>query len=194
MRIVGLTGGIGSGKTTVAKMFEELGVPVYNSDIQAKRLMQSSAKIKNKIKDVFGPQAYIDGTLNRAYLAKLVFNNKELLQKLNAIVHPEVRKHFLKWAEKQDSPYVIQEVAIIFENSSESLYDKIILVTAPEEHRLDRVMERDGGTKADIMARMANQWKDVEKVPLSDFVVENLDLEETRLKIKAIHGQLLDRV
>ena len=143
MIVVGLTGGIGSGKTTVAKMFEDLNIPVYNSDQEAKLLMVNSKQLKVKIKELLGKNAYDKKVLNRKYIADKVFTNPELLAELNAIVHPAVRKHFIDWVVKQDSAYVIQETAIIFENSSQSKYDKIILVTAPEEVRIQRVMDRD---------------------------------------------------
>ncbi|MCJ7466274.1 MAG: dephospho-CoA kinase [Maribacter sp.] len=191
MMIVGLTGGIGSGKTTVAKMFKELGVPVYNSDEEAKRLMNTSKKVINAITKLFGPQAYINTKLNSADIAKKVFENKELLLKLNAIVHPEVRKHFLTWMKKQHYPYVIQETALIFENSSPNFYDKIILITAPMNKRIQRVKNRDGISKKSILSRMENQWNDSAKIPLSDFVVENINLAVTKSKIRKIHQCLL---
>jgi dephospho-CoA kinase len=192
MTIVGLTGGIGSGKTTVAEMFRELGVPVYNSDEEAKHLMNTSKKIINAITLLFGPEAYIDNKLNSAYIAKKVFENKETLLKLNAIVHPEVRKHFLAWMKKQHYPYVIQETALIFENLSPNFYDKIILITAPANKRIQRVRNRDQISKRSILSRMENQWNDSEKIPLSDFVVENINLDETKSKIREIHQRLLE--
>ena len=192
MKIVGLTGGIGSGKTTVGEMFAELGVPVYNSDKQAKKLMRSSKEIRKRIIDLLGKDAYLEKKINREFIAFKVFNNDDLLQKLNGIVHPAVRKHFLTWVEKQDSPYVIQEAAIIFENNSQKLYDKIILITTPHKVRVDRILNRDTTTQKDILTRMANQWKDVKKIPLSDFVIENIDLVKTKLETKAVHECLLE--
>ena len=192
MIIVGLTGGIGSGKTTVGKMFKDLGVPIYNSDKQAKKLMKSSKKIRKAIKDLLGNDAYSGGKLNRAYIADKVFQNKTLLNKLNAIVHPAVREHFTKWVNKQDAAYVIQEAAIIFENGMHDFYDKIILVTAPEEIRLKRIVERDNSSRSKIMARIQSQWNDNKKIPLSDFVIDNVKLDETRLKVQEVHRRLLD--
>ena len=130
MMVVGLTGGIGSGKSTVGKLFKELGMPVYDSDKEAKKLMRSSKKIRKAIKALLGDEAYKDKKLNKGYIAKKIFDDKSLLLKLNSIVHPKVRTHFSKWVEKQQSKYVIQETAIIFENSMQGFYDKIILVTA----------------------------------------------------------------
>ena len=191
MIVVGLTGGIGSGKTTVAKMFEDLNIPVYNSDQEAKLLMVNSKQLKVKIKELLGKNAYDKKVLNRKYIADKVFTNPELLAELNAIVHPAVRKHFIDWVVKQDSAYVIQETAIIFENSSQSKYDKIILVTAPEEVRIQRVMDRDKISIENIKERIANQWSDAEKLKYSDFIIENLDYKKTLRKVKEIHKQLL---
>ncbi len=190
--IVGLTGGIGSGKSTVAKMFKKLGVPVYNSDKRAKKLMKSSKKLRASIIALLGEDAYSGKKLNKAYISEKIFKDKSLLDQLNAIVHPAVRKDFISWAKKQKAPYVIQEAAIIFENGLHGFYDKIILVTAPEENRLERVMERDGVSRSKVMARIGNQWQDVKKIELSDYVIDNLVFEETILKVRKVHKLLLD--
>ena len=191
--VVGLTGGIGSGKSTVAKMFKKLGVPVYNSDKKAKKLMKSSKKLRAAIKALLGDDAYDGKKLNKAYIAGKIFQDKSLLNKLNGIVHPLIREDFISWAKKQEAPYVIQEAAIIFENGLHEFYDKIILVTAPEKVRLKRVLERNGGaSKADILARMGNQWQDARKIELSDHVIDNLILEDTILKVKEVHRLLLN--
>ena len=128
MKIVGLTGGIGSGKSTVATMFRNLGIPVYNSDEEAKRLMHTSNNLKQGIIALLGKESYDNGELDRGYIAQRVFRDKNLLEALNALVHPEVRRHFMQWVQKQNSKYVIQEAAIIFENGSHERYDEIILV------------------------------------------------------------------
>ena len=190
--IVALTGNIGSGKSTVAKMFKKLSVPVYNSDKEAKKLMQSSKKVRTAIMALLGDEAYVDKKLNRKYIAQKVFENKELLGRLNGIVHPVVRKDFIKWAKKQKSPYVIQESAIIFENGLQDFYDKIVLITAPKEIRVKRVMERDQVSQPEILARMGSQWDDERKKDLSDFVIDNISLKETRLKVQEVHKHLLD--
>jgi len=190
MMIVGLTGGIGSGKTTVAKLFKELGVPVYNSDLRAKKLMKNSREIRTAVIDLLGKDSYVLERLNKKYIADKVFSNKELLQKLNAIVHPGVRNDFLRWVKSKKTPYVIQEAAILFENSSYSNFDKIILVKAPKKVRLERILERDNGSKEEILARMENQWDDSEKIPLSDYIIENIDLDQTKLQVEQIHHQL----
>ncbi len=192
MIVVGLTGGIGSGKTTVAKMFETLKVPVYYSDQRAKDLMNTSLALKKGIQQLLGKEAYLDQKLNRTYIADKVFNDKALLQKLNALVHPEVKKDFVRWANDQITPYVMQEAAIIFENETHKNYDHIILVTATKKVRIKRVMERDGVTKKKVLARMAQQWGDMKKRKLSDFVIRNEDLEATYKKVYKIHNQILN--
>ena len=192
MRIVGLTGGMGSGKSTIAQMFKELGVPVYNSDERAKKMMVSSKTARKEITELLGDKAYSGKKLNRSYIAEKVFKDKGLLQKLNGIVHPLVRKSFISWARRQKYPYVIQEAAIIFENKNQDFYDKIVLVTAPKEVRVNRILKRDGSQRENILERMDYQWPDSKKIPLADFVVNNENLSETRLKVEDIHGLLLD--
>lgn len=192
MMIVGLTGGIGSGKTTVGKMFKDFGVPVYNSDKEAKRLMKSSKKIRKTVKELLGEEAYVGKKLNRVFIANKVFQDKTLLHKLNAIIHPAVREDFTFWAKKQESAYVIQETAIIFENTMQAFYDRIILVTAPEEIRLNRILARDNGSKSKILDRIQNQWKDTEKIPLSDYIIDNVELGQTYLKVQEVNKHLLE--
>lgn len=194
MMIVGLTGGIGSGKTTVAKMFKKLGIPVYNSDKEAKKLMNKSEEMGAAIVDLFGKNAYKKGKLNRRFIAKAVFADKELLSKLNAIVHPAVKTHFYDWVKKQTAPYVIQETALIFENGMEDRFDKVVLVTAPEAERVKRVTARDKVSKDAVLARINNQLDDSYKKKKSHFTVENIDLEATRKQVEAIHKELLKSV
>lgn len=192
MMIVGLTGGMGSGKSTVSSFLKELGVPVYNSDIQAKKLMQSSKKLRNSIIELLGEASYLEGKLNRSYIAKAVFGNKVLLKKLNNIVHPTVRKHFLKWIKKQSAPYVVQETALLFENVAMDFYDKIILVTAPKDVRIERIVLRDTIDRESILARMDNQLEDTEKIKFSDFIIENVKLGDTKQKVEEINRALLE--
>ncbi|MBT2160981.1 dephospho-CoA kinase [Zobellia barbeyronii] len=195
MITVGLTGGIGSGKTTVAKMFEELGVPVYNSDERAKDLMQKSPGLIAAIKELLGDAAYKEGKLDRGYVSKQVFNNKELLNALNAIVHPAVRKDFISWAEGQSSDYVIQEAAIIFEIGSQDFYDCIILVTAPKETRIDRIMQRDASNTVEgIEARMKNQLSDNKKIESSHYIIQNENIEQTKVQVLDVHRDLLNKI
>ena len=186
MIIVGLTGGIGSGKSTVAGFFKELGVPVYNSDKQAKKLMRNSKKLRKAIINLLGESAYNGKKLNRSVIAKKVFADKELLLALNGLVHPAVKKHFVKWAKKQKSNYVIQEAAVLFENGSYENYDKMILVRAPIAIRIARIQERDGSSESEILARMKHQWSDEEKSALSDYIIDNIDLDKTSLEVDRI--------
>lgn len=191
MKYVGLTGGIGSGKSTVAKMFMQLGVPVYNSDERAKHLMNNSTDIKKRLVELLGKESYKEGQLNRAFVAKKVFNDTELLAQLNAIVHPVVREDFLNWANQQDFCYVIQETALLFENEAQNLYDYVILVTAPKEERISRVVNRDSVTREQVIARMDNQLEDDEKLNLSDYVVENIDIERTKSSVLQVHASIV---
>ncbi|MDO5970184.1 dephospho-CoA kinase [Flavivirga aquimarina] len=191
MIIVGLTGGIGSGKTTVAKQFEELGIPVYIADVEAKNLMHKSKIIKRKLIQLFGDKAYVDNKLNKRFIADVIFNDKGYLQKMNEIVHPRVAKHFEKWVLKQDAPYVIKEVAILFENGGHKACDYVITVTAPKDLRIKRLLNRDNTTKDKIQAIMKNQWTDEEKIKYSDYVIDNIDLEVTKNQVINIHKDLL---
>lgn len=192
--IVGLTGGIGSGKTTVANYFKALNVPVYIADNEAKALMNRSKVIKRKLIKLFGDEAYVDNTLNKPFIASQIFSNKDLLKKMNAIVHPKVVKHFSNWVKKQNVPYVISEVAIIFENGSQGKYDYIITVVAPEQTRLNRVIKRDNSSEAKVKAIMNNQWTDQQKTEHSDFVINNTDLIDTKLQVENIHSKLLKSI
>ncbi|WP_282050019.1 dephospho-CoA kinase [Maribacter aquivivus] len=191
MIVIGLTGGIGSGKSTVATMFKELGVPVYDSDHRAKYLMNTSGIINKQLVELLGEEAYEKGKLNRPYIAKKVFNDSELLAELNNIVHPVVRQDFIDWTKEQDSCYVIQETALLFENKSQELYDNVILVTAPKEVRIERVLSRDNSTRAQVEARMNNQLEDKIKLELANFIIENIDLERTREKVLQVHASIL---
>ena len=173
MKIVGLTGGIGSGKTTVAKKFEALGIPIYIADIEAKKLMNRSKIIKRKLYKLFGESAYVKGELNKSFIAKKIFENKDLLEKMNAIVHPKVGKHFDRWLNKQTSPYVIKESAILFEKNLQEQCDFVVLVTSPKELRIKRLLDRDNTTKEKILAVMSNQLIEEEKIKRSDFVITN---------------------
>lgn len=190
MKIIGLTGGIGSGKTTVAAMFKEFGVPVYIADDEAKKLTNTSKIIRRKLTKLLGEQTYIDHKLNRKYVASKIFNDTHLLQQVNAIIHPKVGAHFKKWVQKQDAPYVIKEVAILFENGSYKQCDLTILVTSPLEVRIARVMERDATTKEAVLERVKNQWSDSEKRKLADIVIENTDLSKTKAQVQKIHSSL----
>lgn len=194
MIIVGLTGGIGSGKTTVANEFANLGVPVYIADIEAKKLMNKSKVIKRKLTQLFGENAYLNEKLNKSFIANIIFNDKEYLDKMNAIIHPKVARHFEKWVLKQDSHYVIKEVAILFENGGHKACDYVITVTAPQKTRIERLLKRDKTTTEKIEAIMKNQWTDEEKVLHSNFVIENIKHENTLNQVSVIHKKLLKKV
>lgn len=191
MIIVGLTGGIGSGKTTVAKMFKDLGVPVYIADFEAKILTNSSQIIKKELIVILGEEAYTEGELNRKYVANLIFNDEDLLAKVNAIIHPKVVEHFNKWVEEQKTPYCIKEAAILFENDGYKNFVFTILITAPVKVRIERVIKRDASTIKEIESRIENQWNDAKKSKLADFIIENIDIDTTLQKVKEIHLVLL---
>ena len=192
--IVGLTGGIGSGKTTVANFFEDLGVPIYISDTEAKRLMTVSPEIRREIIQLLGSDSYTPDGLNRKYIADKVFKDDTLLQQLNAIVHPRVATNFANWYKQQDSPYVIKEAAILFENGGYRKCDFMILVTAPMQDRISRLKKRDQSSEEEIRNRMEAQWDDAKKTALSDITIENSILEETKRKVLRIHNHLLLRI
>ena len=191
MKIIGLTGGIGSGKSTIAKLFQALGVPVYIADSEAKKILASSKDVRKKIVLLLGAQSYTKEMPNRAYIAQKVFNDPLLLDGLNAIVHPEVTASFNRWVQKQDAPYCVKEAAILFENGGFTHCDATILVTAPREVRVQRVLSRDTITLADVNARMENQWEDQKKIPLANYVIENIDLTSTKIQVQNIHKKLL---
>ena len=171
--MIGLTGGIGSGKSVVAKIFATLGIPVFNADEAAKRIMQTSPEIKTKLIEQFGTDIYNESGLDKEKLAGIVFNDPFQLQLLNAIVHPVTIQAAKDWAAKQTSPYVIKEAALIFESGAADGLLKVIGVTAPLSLRIHRVMQRDGITKDQVDARMRNQISDTIKMRLCDYVIEN---------------------
>ncbi|MEM5566437.1 dephospho-CoA kinase [Psychroserpens sp. AS72] len=194
MIVVGLTGGIGSGKTTVANFFKELGVPVYIADDEAKQLMVKSKVIRRKLIALFGDDAYIGKELNKPVIASKIFSDKAYLQQMNAIVHPKVASHFKRWLKKQDSPYVIKEAAIIFEHNNEALYDVIIAVTANLDERINRVIKRDNSSKSKIKAIIKNQMSDEDKIKKSHFVIYNDNLEDTKNQVKKTHLSILKHI
>lgn len=190
MKIVGLTGGIGSGKTTVAKMFQDLGIPIYIADDESKRIVNSSKIVKRKLIALLGERAYHANGLDRSYVADQIFNDSGLLAEVNAIIHPKVRQHFKRWIAKQKAPYCIKEAAILFESGSYKDCDFNILVTAPKEIRIARVVERDTTTKELVEHRMDNQWSDAKKRKLADVEIVNDTLSETRKAVKKLHDKL----
>lgn len=185
--VIGLTGGIGSGKSFVAKEFEKNGFPVYYADDEAKKIMITEP-VKSKIIEVFGHEIYDPyGNLNRGLLSSLVFNDSEKLAALNSIVHPAVRQHFEEWVRhNKDCDFIIKEAAILFETGSNQNCDYVILVIAPESLRIQRVMQRDGSSESEIKARIEKQWTDEMKIPLSNFIIENINADETVKKVNEI--------
>lgn len=193
---IGITGGIGSGKTTVCKMFEELGIPVYYADERAKYLMQHEHFLIDEIKKNFGEEVYDNGQLNRQLLASKVFHDKEKVKLLNSLVHPAVFRDTDRWVVEQQAtqtPYALKEAALLVESGSHKYLDKLIVVTAPQNLRLKRVVERDNVSSTDVMARMQNQLPEEEKVKLADFVIINdSDKEHLRQQVLKIHQQLVE--
>ncbi|MFQ3173845.1 MAG: dephospho-CoA kinase [Flavobacterium sp.] len=185
-KIIGLTGGIGSGKTTIANHFRSLGIPVYIADDEARKMTQS-AEIIGAIKETFGETVFEDNSLNRARLAEIVFGYPDKLKLLNAIVHPAVKKHFKQWLlEHNEFPLVVYEAAILFENGNYKNFDWIITVFAPVESRIQRVIERDGVTREQVLKRINAQWTDEQRLSKSDFVIENIDSEIAKRKTEEI--------
>ena len=191
MKIIGLTGGIGSGKSKILSVFSTYGIPCYESDRRAKWLMQRDAELKSQIKSFFGDQIYENNQFNQRKLAKLVFANKGKLEALNSLVHPRVKMDFKSFVSQQDTTYIIKEAAILFETGGEKDCDATILVTAPEKLRLQRVLNREKISSMDLKARINNQWSDSRKIPLADYIINNIDWDKTLKKIDEIHQKLL---
>lgn len=190
---IGITGGIGSGKSYVAKVFKALGVPFYDADKEAKELMNTNPAIKSALILEFGKEVYdIDGHLDRAYLASKVFRDKEKLNKLNAIVHPIVIQHGEDWALSQTFPYSLKEAALLFESGSYEKLDYTILVTAPTDIRIARVMQRDAITREEVLDRINKQLSDEEKQKLADFTIVNDGLTPLLPQILPLHKQFLE--
>jgi dephospho-CoA kinase len=188
---IGLTGGIGSGKSTIAKIFEVLGIPVYYADDAAKRLMNEDENLKQSIIKYFGEESYINNTLNRTFISKQVFNNAEKLAALNSFVHPATINGGEQWMNKQTTPYAIKEAALIFESNIHQKLDYVIGVSAPEELRIARTMHRDSITKDDVIKRMQNQMDENEKMQRCDFIIYNDEQQAVLLQTISLHEQLL---
>ena len=188
---VGLTGGIGSGKTTVAGIFEVLGIPVYYADEAAKRLMNENTALKEKIIQHFGEAAYKDGLLNRPYISQQVFQNKEKLELLNSLVHPVTIKDGNDWIQKQTSAYAIKEAALIFESNSQNDLDYVIGVYSPESLRIQRSMKRDNISRDKVLLRMKNQMNEEEKMKRCDFVIYNNEEQAIVPQVLELNRKLL---
>ena len=193
MFIVGLTGGIGSGKTTVSNFFKELGVPVYYADNEAKSLMLNSEVIKPEFIKLFGANVYSNNELNRRLIREAIFKDESLLKTVNSIVHPQVALHFNSWLKDHShAPYVIKEAAIIFENNLQNQYDCIITVVSDKAVRIERIMNRDSISLSSVEAIMEKQLSDEEKIEKSDFVIFNTTLKSLKDQAHKIHHKLLD--
>jgi len=190
---IGITGNIGGGKTTVSKIFEVLEIPVFYADDAAKKVMVEDIILVDTIKSAFGNEAYFnDGSLNRKHIASIVFNDEAELSKLNSVVHPAVFRAFDTWVSQiKNAPYVMKEAALLFESTSYKMCDYSIMVTAPLELRIERVLKRDGLTRAEIESRNAKQFSEGKKTQLADFVVRNDDTELVIPQVMELHKQFL---
>ena len=190
MKVVGLTGGIGSGKTTVGNIFKRLGIPVYDSDSRAKALYTENPDLRKSVEEAFGRDIYSGDQINRARLAAIVFQDKSKLQTLNALVHPILNEDFEKWANAQNAPYVIREAAILLESGGFKTCDAIIVVTAKESVRISRVMSRDQATESQVLDRIRNQWSDAKRLKYADYEIENGGSESLIHQVMRVHEDL----
>lgn len=192
MKTIGITGGIGSGKTLVCQVFSSLGVPVFNSDSVAKDLMNNFDDLINKIISLFGEKAYKSNKLNRAYISQIVFNDKEKLNALNTLVHPRVRESFNIWSQRHDNkPYVLNEAALLIESGAHKVLDAIIYINAPEKIRISRVMIRDNCNETDVRNRIRNQWSDDQKIKHCKWIINNDNSEMLLPQILDVHKEMI---
>ena len=191
MKKVAITGGIGTGKTTISNLFKKIGIPVFNSDEIAKELMSNDNTLKLEIVNAFGDESYINNELNRAYLSDVVFNDETLLYKINSIVHPHVSKEFKTWLLNQKSNYIIYESAIIFESNSEDFFDIIICVTASEEDVISRVMKRNNFSRDKVISIINNQLSEQIKINKADYIIENINKSDLTHRVLEIHNKII---
>ena len=193
MKIIGLTGGIGSGKSSVLEIFKKIGISTYNADESAKELISSDKEIIFSIKQLFGEDIYNENELNSKLVSKIVFNDKEKLNFLNSIIHPAVALDFNKFCLRhRNESYIVKEAAIIFETKTENLFNKIIYVKTPEEIRIDRVMQRDNLSRDDVLNRIQNQINETSIIDKCDFVIDNINYNELEQKVLEIHNTLIN--
>ena len=190
-RRLGVTGGIGSGKTTVCRIFKVLGIPVFVADIEARRLMNTDHAVRQEINAITGMDLYTTGELDRKELARLIFNRPELLRQVNASVHPAILRIFDEWAGKSEAPYVIMEAAILFEAKADVLVDRVAAISAPVEERIARVMGRNDLSREEVLERINNQLEDDEREEQSYYVINNADNEMIIPEILKIHDDML---
>jgi dephospho-CoA kinase len=188
---LGITGGIGSGKTSVCRVFNTLGIPVFSADPQAREIMDNDEELIRKINDVTGMDLYSSGSLDRRKLAALIFNDVNLLQKVNSLVHPIVFDHFKSWEREQSAPYVIMEAAILFESGASKLVDRIATVIAPVEERISRIIHGNTLSREQVLERMRNQMDDDMKLKLSDYVIHNSENDMIIPTVLKIHEDIL---
>ena len=188
---LGVTGGIGSGKTSVCRVFNVLGIPVFSADPEARGIMDNDKGIIRRINSIAGKDLYINGSLDRMELAALIFNDNNLLEKVNSLVHPVVFDHFKRWEMEQTAPYVIMEAAILFESGASKLVDRIATVVAPIEERVDRVIHRNSLSRDQVLERMRNQMDDDSRIKLSDYVIHNSESDMIIPAILKIHEDIL---
>ncbi|MCE5347809.1 MAG: dephospho-CoA kinase [Bacteroidales bacterium] len=188
---LGVTGGIGSGKTCVCKVFSILGIPVFSADQEAKEIMNNDKSIIRRLNSITGRNLYTDGNLDRKELAAIIFNDNTLLQKVNSLVHPIVFENFRRWELEQPAPYVIMEAAILFESGASKFVDRIATVVAPVEERMERVISRNNLTREQVLDRMRNQMDDESRIKLSDYVIHNSETDMIIPAILKIHEDIL---
>lgn len=191
---LGVTGGIGSGKTTVCRVFGTLGIPVFATDTEANKIMDIDTDIILKINTMAGKNLYETGSLDKTELANLIFNNRSLLEKVNALVHPAIFSRFREWARKQNTPYVIMEAAILFESGASDFVDRILTVVAPVEERVNRVINRNRLTREQVFDRIRNQMDDTERIKKSDYVISNSESDMIIPAVLRIHESLINEV
>jgi len=190
MKRIGLTGNIGSGKTTIASCFEILGIAVFNADKKAKLLMNKDVNLKQSLIAEFGKEVFLNNELNRKYLSNLAFNDDLVLKRLNALVHPVVQEAFEKWSIQQSGAYIIKEAAILFESNTYQSLDAIICISCPEEIRLKRILKRDDLSEKQVRQRMSHQWAEEKKISLSDYVITNDNSSLVMPQILSVHNAL----
>lgn len=189
---LGITGGIGSGKTSVCRVFEVLGIPVFSADRVAQQIMESDKEIIKGINSIAGMDLYLSGKLDRMTLASIIFNDNTLLNKVNSLVHPSVFEQFRRWVPEQNAPYAIMEAAILFESGASEIVDRIVTIIAPEEERIHRVILRNKLSKEQITERMRNQIDDETRAKNSDYIISNSENEMIIPAILTIHNDILN--
>lgn len=188
---LGVTGGIGSGTSTVCKVFSVLGIPVFSADDEARKLQDNDIDLRRKINDLAGKDLFTSGRLDRAALAELIFRNRELLEKVNSIVHPAVFSYYREWVKKQDTPYSIMEAAILFESGASEMMDRILTVVTPMEERIERVVKGKRLTREQVTERIMNQIDDETRISKSDYVIFNSEKDMIIPAVLGVHKEML---